>query len=64
MIRTENECYDCGMQCIYESCPCWAVTRLYCDKCNDEHDVLYWFDGMQLCLDCVEERLERVEIYD
>ena len=64
MIYTENECVDCGLPCIYESCPYWAVTRCYCDCCGDECDVLYWWDGQQLCLDCIEERLERVEIDD
>ena len=63
MIITENECVDCGLPCIYEACPYWAVTRLYCDECNSEEDVLYWWDNQQLCLGCVEARLERVE-YD
>lgn len=64
MVRTENECVDCGLPCLYESCPNWAVIRLYCDECDDECDVLYWFDNEQLCLDCIEERLERVDPYD
>lgn len=63
MIKTENECVDCGLPCLRESCSYWAVTRLYCDQCGEEMDVLYWFDDEQLCLDCIEERLERVE-YD
>jgi hypothetical protein len=63
MIITENECVDCGLPCIYESCPYWAVTRFYCDECNNEVK-LYWWDGQQLCLDCIEARLERVEYYD
>ena len=64
MIITENECVDCGLPCIYESCPYWAVTRFYCDECNNEVNKLYWWDDQQLCLDCIEERLERVEYYD
>lgn len=66
MIKTENECVGCpdGLPCIYESCPFWAVTRFYCDKCKNDVDVLYWWDGQQLCLDCIEQRLERVEIDD
>ena len=62
MVRIENECCDCGLPCIYESCPFWAVARLYCDECEEEK-TLYWFDDQQLCLDCIEARLERVE-YD
>lgn len=64
MIITENECVDCGLPCIYESCPYWAVTRFYCDECGEEMDVLYYFDWQELCLDCIEARLERVEYYD
>ena len=61
MIITENECVDCGLPCLYESCPYWAVTRFYCDECDNEAYPLYWYDNEQLCLDCIEERLERVE---
>lgn len=63
MIVTENECCDCGLPCLYESCPYWAVTRLYCDDCGNEEHRLYWWDNRQLCLDCIEALLERVE-YD
>lgn len=64
MIVTENECVDCGLPCMYESCPYWAVTRFYCDECNNECDVLYYWDCQELCLDCIEARLERVEYDD
>ena len=63
MVRIENECCDCDLPCIYESCPFWAVKRLYCDECEEENQ-LYWFDDQQLCLDCIEARLERVECDD
>ena len=64
MVETENECCDCGLPCTYQACPYWAVTRCYCDKCGEEQDVLYWWDRQQLCLDCIEEQLERVDIND
>ena len=64
MIVTENECVDCGLPCLYESCPYWAVTRLYCDECGSEENTLYWWDGQQLCLGCIEAKLERVEYDD
>lgn len=63
MIKIENECCDCGLPCIYESCPYWAVKRFYCDECGDEAE-LYWYDNEQLCIDCIEKRLERVECDD
>lgn len=65
MIVTENECVGCppDMGCIGDSCPLLNVRRLYCDECENE-EILYWWDGQQLCLDCIEARLERVEIDD
>jgi hypothetical protein len=65
MIVTENECVGCppDMGCIGTSCPYLNVTRFYCDECDDEAE-LYWFDDEQLCIDCIIQRLERVEIDD
>ena len=63
MVQTENECVDCGLPCIYESCPYWAVRRYYCDDCGEEED-LYWYEDEQLCIDCIAERLKRVECND
>lgn len=42
------------------SCPNRNVPRYYCDKCGSEA-TLYYFDDEELCLDCIEERLETVE---
>lgn len=64
MRKTEDECVGCtslGLSCIGAGCPNRNVTRLYCDKCGIETD-LYYFDGQELCLDCIEESLERVEV--
>ena len=64
MIKVESDCYDCGLPCLYESCPHYKVVRCICDQCGSEEDVLYWWDEQQLCLDCIELELERVDIYD
>ena len=61
MTKIENECVQCGLPCLYESCPFWAVARHYCDCCGEEADALYHWDDGELCLDCIVERLERVE---
>ena len=61
MIGVENECVDCGLPCLYESCKYYKVVRYYCDCCNDEVGVLYYFDEQELCIDCIERRLERVK---
>lgn len=64
MIKYEDECVGCppDIGCIGDYCPYKNVPRCYCDDCEEENQ-LYWFDGQQLCLDCIEARLERVE-YD
>ena len=62
MIRKERECVGCpdDLGCIYEACPYYMVTRYYCDECGEETD-LWYFDGEQLCVDCILKRLEKVE---
>lgn len=55
----EDECVDCGLPCIGSACPLKMVPHWYCDSCGDETD-LYDFDGEELCLDCIKERLEKV----
>lgn len=66
MIRYENECVECppDMGCMGDSCPYLNVPRLYCDECDNEESILYWWDDQQLCLYCIEAQLERVEIDD
>lgn len=65
MIVIENECVGCpaDIGCMGNSCPYLNVPRFYCDKCGDEAE-LYWFENEQLCIDCIERRLERVEYND
>lgn len=64
MKRTESECVGCtsmGLLCMGMSCPNRAVTRYYCDKCRQEAEELYYFDSRELCLDCIANKLEKVE---
>ena len=63
MIRLESDCVDCGLPCLYETCPHYQVVVYECDCCGEEVDNLYYFDGQELCIDCIEHRLERVEHY-
>lgn len=63
MIRYEDDCVGCATEsypCLGRSCPNRNVPHYYCDDCGDEVD-LYEFDGYQLCINCVEKRLSRVE---
>lgn len=61
MIKIEDECVGCPpeMGCLGDSCPYKNVPRYYCDECNEENK-LYWYNGRQLCIDCIEEQLDEV----
>lgn len=59
MIRYENECVQCGLPCFL-SCPHQRVPHYYCDACGAE-DVLYPYDGEELCLDCIFDSLPKAE---
>lgn len=67
MVEIVNECCDCavpGYPCMGDSCPNRRVPHLYCDKCTEEVDKLYHFDGRQLCENCILSELEEVEVYE
>lgn len=63
MIEYENECVGCPpeMGCLGKYCPKLNVVHTYCDECGEEEQ-LYWYEGEQLCKECVIERLEKVEL--
>lgn len=66
MVMYSNECCDCsapGYPCIGKICKLRHCPHFICDECGDDVDEgeLYWFEGMQLCKDCVVERLEVVK---
>lgn len=64
MIKYENECYDCATgayPCLGNSCPNINVPHYYCDECGEEPYAIYEFDWQQLCIDCIEKRLKKVE---
>ena len=63
MVRVESDCCDCGLPCIGTSCKYYDIVTYICDHCNDHVNELYYFDGQQLCIDCITDRLEKVE-YD
>lgn len=60
MIRLEDECVECGKPC-FPSCPYKSVRHYYCDRCGDEVETLYEYEGEELCSDCVLDSLEKVE---
>ena len=59
----QNDCIACARgsyHCMGNSCPNRSVEHFYCDSCGCEEE-LYYFDGQELCLDCIAERLQKVE---
>ena len=58
----ENDCCGCAVPaypCRGDGCPLRRVPHYYCDECGNETK-LYEFEGEQLCIKCVENRLEIV----
>ena len=60
MRITESGCVSCGLPCLGKNCRHYEVTRYICDECGDE-TTLYEWDGAELCLDCIERLLIKVE---
>lgn len=60
MCKYENECVGCDLPCIGTSCPNRNVPHYYCDACREE-DTLYEFDGEELCINCIKNRLTEIE---
>lgn len=66
MKTVENECCGCssmGLPCQGSSCSNRHVIKLYCDKCEEEVETLYYgsISGKELCADCALDELEKVE---
>lgn len=63
MIRFEDECVGCppDLGCMGSACKYKDVPHLVCDECQME-TTLYYFDGKQMCIDCIEEQLEEITI--
>lgn len=66
MIYIENECCGCATEnypCLGSSCPLTRVKHYMCDKCKTEVDYgeLFYWDGKELCIECIQKELEVVE---
>lgn len=64
MIRFEDQCVGCPteMGCLGSACPYMNVPVMICDKCKEEVYELFWYDGEQLCQDCLLDQFEKVEV--
>ena len=64
MITYEDECYSCAVPaypCIGSACPNRNVKHLYCDKCKDDVEKLYKYDGQEICEECLLKEFEVIE---
>lgn len=73
MTRIENDCVDCGLPCMGNSCPNRNVLHCYCDMCKNEAYPLYkyykeitdksykGYDCLELCEECLLSQFEIVE---
>ena len=62
MRKTENECVDCPIElpCLGNRCPYRNVVRYYCDRCKEEAK-LYYYDGEEICVECLLEEFDVVD---
>lgn len=58
-VRIENDCVGCPQGCI--NCGLKRAKHYYCDRCKDEFETIYHFEGEELCIECIEELLHEVE---
>ena len=64
MVKYENECCGCAVPaypCMGSACPNRNVPHFYCDECKEDVETLYYYDGKELCLECIEKMLEKVK---
>jgi hypothetical protein len=61
MKKFESDCVMCGRPERCGSCRFnEKLPHYYCDKCEHQ-DTLYRYNGEELCIDCLIEKLEVVE---
>ena len=63
MITYEDECvrYTTELGCLGSACQNRNVKHLYCDKCKDDVEKLYKYDGQEICEDCLLKEFEVIE---
>ena len=62
MIKYENECVGCPQGCVH--CGRDKTQHLYCDRCGEDSEELYVFDGEELCEECLLDMFDKKTIDD
>lgn len=58
MTIFRNECVDCGLPCMGNSCPHMNVPHSFCDECGTESLQLFDVDGMKVCKKCLDNMFD------
>ena len=64
MITYEDECCGCATPaypCMGNACPNRNVKHLYCDKCKNDVEKQYKYDGQEICENCLLGEFEVIE---
>lgn len=64
MITYEDECCGCAVlayPCMGSACPNINAKHLYCDKCDEEAEKLYKYNGEEICEECLLKEFEVIE---
>ena len=64
MVYESNECVDCGLPCMGQSCPNRHVLHYECDRCKKEVYELRVHDGEEICIHCYEEAVKNAVCAD
>jgi len=59
MLKLENQCVDCGLPCIGNSCHYRNVPVYYCDECGSP-EAKYKIEGTDVCEDCALKILNEI----
>ena len=58
MTVYENDCVGCE---VCYRCGAKKTPHIICDECNEEKNAIYDYEGEELCIDCIEQRLRRIK---
>ena len=59
MLRIEDQCVDCGLPCLGNSCAYQNIKIFCCDQCGRE-DASYRIDGEDYCEKCAKDYIKNI----
>lgn len=59
MIKTIHDCNGCE---ICRRCSNFSRRIVICDKCGYPKDAIYHFDDKHLCIECIADELDEVDV--